>query len=316
MKLSFHRHIRGKPAQQIINDKKVYFSNGRKVSLGFDWQTKDVSWQEAFKSITEDGFATSAELASENRTDANFVSRQLFMVDIDSGMTIEELLADKFYNDYAAGFYTTPSHTDSNHRFRIAFITETPVIETEYTRLLIKGLMRVYKSADPACKDAARLFYGTPNCAIKEYRTAILPDRIANEIICNEISIKEQQRQQTNVQNHGPLNDDFKQHVLELLKRTYIGNYNDWRDIGWGLKQAGFSLENFQWATQGMMKEKTAEDARIVWNDGRAINGGITFGTVIYHLKERHGEDCLKINTAECKLIAMAQRLKLKYQGE
>ena len=88
MKLSIHETIRGKPSKD---------SN---VNLGYGWMNIDCAWADVFALITEDGVATSAELTCENRKEANFVSRELIMVDIDSGMTIEDLFNNDFYNLY------------------------------------------------------------------------------------------------------------------------------------------------------------------------------------------------------------------------
>ena len=106
MKLSIQKQTQGKPGA----DKDETAKHLAKVYK--KWENIECTWEQAFDLITVQGYATSAELSDPYRCDANFVSRQLVMIDIDKEMTIQELLEDQFYNEYGAGFYVTPSHTD------------------------------------------------------------------------------------------------------------------------------------------------------------------------------------------------------------
>lgn len=300
MKLSVHNVIRGKPASvEDLDGNKWMESVGQRVNLGYGWINIEAEWPDVFELITIDGCATSAEISGDNRKNDNFVSRQLFMVDIDSGMTIPELFDNEFYNAYGAGFYTTPSHRDEAPRFRIMFRTETPIVDSDLARLLIMGLMRQYNHADPACKDSTRIFFGTPNCTLCECRNNQLPDKIVAELVAVELDIRESQMAEREAVEYPEMTDARKQRILELLKQTYVGEWNVWRDVGWGLKAGGFSLKDFQYVTQGMMRQKTSEDARRLWADGKTQENGVTMGTVIHLLKQRHGVDCLKLTDEE-----------------
>lgn len=300
MKLSIHQIIKGKPTKKVDTDGRDYYENqGRRVSLGYGWINIELDWPDVFELITVDGCASSAELNSDNRRDEHFVSRELFMVDIDAGMTINDLRQHGFYQNFGAGFYTTPSHTPQLPRFRILFRTQTPVKNSERARLLIIGLMRLFDHADPACKDSTRLFYGTVNAVEKEITDRTLPDDLVDQIIEMELEFRNARFQDAEQREYAPISDAKKRKIIELLKRTFVGEYNTWRNVGWGLKNAGFSLADFQYVTAGMMNQKTAEAARVVWNDGKNVAGGCTIGTVIHLLKERHGEDCLALSEEE-----------------
>jgi hypothetical protein len=294
MNLSIHSIIRGKPEKLIDSTGRIYYEyQGQRVNLGWGWQNITADWPTVFELITVDGLATSAELSNDNRREDNFVSRDLIMVDIDSGMTIEELLADEFYNCYGAGFYTTVSHSWESHRFRVIFRLEQPLTRASDVVKLNKMLLRVYTQADAACKDATRIFYGTPNCTIREQRDVVLTAKDVDNLI-NEYNLWESaQMIEHNQQQHQPLDDWSRQRILELLKSTFVGEYPKWRDIGWGLKAGGFSVADWQYVTTGMMNQKTPEQARQVWASGKA-SGKITMGTVIWFLRQRHGQECLK----------------------
>ena len=302
MKLSIHKTIRGKPAKD---------SN---VNLGYGWMNIDSDWDTVFALITQDGVATSAELSSENRKEANFVSRQLIMVDIDQGMTLEDLFRNDFYNLYGAGFYATPSFTLEHHKFRILFRTEEPITDSGQLRKLNRGLLRVFEQADEACKDPTRIFYGTPDCRYFEQTDKILPREAIDVLVelIEEEDFKQAEAMLNQPRVEYTMTDERKAKILELLKGCFVGSYPIWRNIGWGLKAGGFSLQDFQYATQGMMRAKTAQDAAAVWRDGSA-NGAVTMGSVIHFLKERLGKDCLQESRADWRDTRTA--LYNKYKG-
>ena len=228
MKLSIHNTV-GKASKEQLSQ------------LGDNWLNVECTWTEAFELITVDGVATSAELWTENRCDANFVSRQLIMIDIDDGMTIEDLFKDDFYNLYGAGFYVTPSHTDENHRFRIIFRLECKETDKERYKKTVKGLMSVYNHADAACKDASRLYYGTPNCEIKDMTNKLLIDDAVESLIeyadiLEQQEIKELQQMPTKQYTNNQYDTIYVEALLNRLQSitgSLKGEYELWRTITW-----------------------------------------------------------------------------------
>jgi hypothetical protein len=294
MKLSYHTTIRGKPQRlQDETGRPYYQHNNQRVNLGWGWENLEADWHTVFELITADGLATSAELSSDNRREETFVSRDLIMVDIDSGMTIQQLLADEFYNTLAAGFYATPSHRDDAHRFRIMFRLEQPLVKATDVVKLNKMLMRQYTQADAACKDATRIFFGSPACVLRECRDVVMPAWVVTELIDQYNKWEAAQMTEHSSAPHVPLDDWTRQRILDLLRGTFVGEYAKWRDIGWGLKAGGFALSDYQYVTSGMMNSKSPSMAEQVWRDGKS-GGKITMGTVIWFLKQRHGQDCLR----------------------
>jgi hypothetical protein len=300
MELSYHKNIRGKPVKQYDAkaERDYYMCKDRRVSLGWGWENLEGDWPTIFELITVDGIATSAKLTCENRKEAHFVSRDLIMVDIDSGMTIPELFADTFYEKYAAGFYCTASHTWEAHRFRIMFRLETPLTVATDVVKLNKMLLRKYTQGDAACKDATRIFYGVERSVACERRDNVLPDSAVCQLIDQYNAWEAAEMASYSQVEHQPLDDWQRQRILTLLHATYVGEYAKWRDIGWGLKAGGFSLADYQYVTTGMMSQKTPVMAQAIWADGKP-NGKITMGTVIWFLKSRHGQDCLKREIAQ-----------------
>lgn len=279
MKISIHPNIKGKIS-------KEEWSNVNP----FGWTNIEVdSVEDAFDLITTEGYATSSELTEDGPRGANrFKSRQLFMVDIDDGMNINEIFSDDFYEKYGCGFYASPSFSWELHKFRILFQTETPITNPEFARLLFIGLIRKY-NGDAKCKDPARLFYGNPNAGeLKEIRPDVfLPDVVVANIIADEMQILEQSRSQHHTVDYQEMNDEQKQRIVDLLCQVnmrYSGMYGEWIMIGWGLKAGGFRLMDFQKITNCVSNSKSPEDAAKVWDQG---NGSISLGSVIHFLRDK-----------------------------
>jgi ribosomal protein L29 len=252
------------------------------------WQTVDVTTEEAFELIATHGVASTCELRNNVRREANYASRQLFMIDMDDGMTIPELLADPFYTAYGAGFYATSSFTPELHKFRILFITEQPIDNARLSRLIIQGLRLIYPQSDRACVDPARLFYGNAHCVLKEYTGQVLPDEVIAALV-TEVMDQQEQREVVPVR---PL-DDFKsktaEEVIELLRelrRWYPDlSYAPRRDVTWAIA-----------STLG--QSETVSIMRSIWPDGDKTVAyeqfiqdhkrvAITLGT-IYHMIRQH----------------------------
>ena len=212
------------------------------------------------------------------------------MVDIDAGMTLEQLQDTVFYQLYGAGYYTTPSHQIFAPRFRIMFVTETPILDRVWARLLMIGLMRMYDHADPVCKDSTRIFYGTVMAAHSECTDRVIPDTLVAEIIAKELEFLEQRTVTTVDRNYEPATTDEVVNLLTELKRHYTElAYEQRRDVTWALLAAGVATAD----AVALMRSR--------WPDG-ALNGkyeaftrdhkrtAITLGTV-YHMIRQHNNN-------------------------
>lgn len=308
MKLSIHSVMKGKPVGVIVDDRKYLQCNGKTVNPGYGWINIESDWETVFELITSDGIATSAELINDHRTDENFVSRQLVMVDIDDGMTIQDLFNDEFYNEYGAGFYATASHTDEHHRFRIMFVLEEPITDREQMKRIIRGLLIVYQSGDMVCKDAARLYYGVPNCKIKERTNKILPKVITDGLVemVREIEIKEEEKLKTKYVADVTKEVDFD-FVNELLRRISYkvgdlnGSYEQWRPIAWATCHA-LGISNAQSLMMTYWPTKTKKHLQTLksWkNQGNSP----TVGTLI---------KLSGITSTERKLLELEMKLRKK----
>lgn len=91
----------------------------------------------------------------------DFVSQQLFGLDFDHGLTIEDGLHKCETLGIMPVFgYTTFSHTPENHRFRLIFCNDKVIYDVVERRKIQLSLMKAFGFADPACKDETRMFFG------------------------------------------------------------------------------------------------------------------------------------------------------------
>ncbi|GGE76149.1 hypothetical protein GCM10007140_27360 [Priestia taiwanensis] len=85
-------------------------------------------------------------------------SQEVVALDFDNGMNLDEAINE--FSDTAAFMYTTFSHTEEKHKFRVVFVLDRLVYVADEIEQIITGLMSKYPQADVQCKDCTRLFYG------------------------------------------------------------------------------------------------------------------------------------------------------------
>ena len=87
--------------------------------------------------------------------------QQLFGLDFDHNTTIEE----KYNKAISLGLipcfmYTTFSHSEAEHKFRMVFCNDKVITDGNYRDKLQATLMGIMEDADPVCRNRDRLFYG------------------------------------------------------------------------------------------------------------------------------------------------------------
>ncbi|MFM0420024.1 hypothetical protein [Paraburkholderia aromaticivorans] len=127
---------------------------------------------EGFIEQVSSGFAFCPWL-SGSRHSSNFRCMQVLALDVDSGPTIEGVLANDFFQTFGWFIYTTFSHKPDAHRFRVVFLLAQPIDTAERMRQAYAGI-RLMVGGGLCSKDVSRMFYGSENCEI--YRAGhVLP---------------------------------------------------------------------------------------------------------------------------------------------
>ncbi|WP_025601328.1 hypothetical protein [Burkholderia sp. WSM2230] len=107
------------------------------------------------------------------RHPSNFRCMQVLAVDVDSGPTIDDVLAHNFFQNYGWFIYTTLSHKPDAHRFRVVFLLARPIDTAERMKLAYSGI-RLLLGGGLRSINAAHMFYGSEDCDL--YRVGhVLP---------------------------------------------------------------------------------------------------------------------------------------------
>lgn len=307
MKFSTNTQWVGKPTtEKTPTGRPLSYNNrGQIVSLGTQWENLDEPFDTIFELLTVDGFAIAPELNGSVKNKTSVVSLQLFLVDIDHGMTIQQLLEDTFYQKYGAGYYSSPSHTDENPRFRILHTLQNRLTDIDDIENLYKALIEIY-GGDPVCKDGSRMFFGTPNAPYKQITDKIIPDVLVRRLIDDQKS-----RQPKIIHNLSPhkytnqQTDKYKHEIIEKLCSIFLGEYGAWCRVGSALRDGGYTVEDFITVTQHMMNSKTDDDARRIWNNWEKYQ--VSFGYVVNLLKQ-HGKIEKKLTINEMKKLTWGDK--------
>lgn len=124
------------------------------------------------KRITEIDIDTLAEKTSSGRafTPAifygdriieNFAQEQVFALDFDSGITVEEFLCRADQCQVIPAFvYATYSHSEKKPRFRAVFVHNCLIKDRRDASIIIGMLHQIFPEADKNCTDVSRIYLG------------------------------------------------------------------------------------------------------------------------------------------------------------
>lgn len=129
------------------------------------------------------------------RNTENFAQAQVYALDFDDGITVDEFLARaERYQVLPAFVYATYNHSEEAPRFRAVFINDLPVKDRHTASIIIGLLHQIFPEADRNCKDVSRLYLGGKG---------LLYEDMDAEINIKDLSISMQERSLTeNNKNH------------------------------------------------------------------------------------------------------------------
>jgi len=98
--------------------------------LNGTFENLDLSLTELAAEVSQ-GNAFCAQLTKKWRKKDYFLRAGFLAVDIDYGLTIPDALSHPFVMEFAGLLYTSASHTDREHRFRLVFELEEPITDRQ-----------------------------------------------------------------------------------------------------------------------------------------------------------------------------------------
>lgn len=140
--------------------------------IGSDWVLLDVDNSKAFKidgkSVQDESLVPEGSVYRFNEK-GNIILR-------DNSLTLEDAAIDPFVVDHCALIYTTASHTEDWHKFRMIFLSPQQMHSVATIEATVHLLMERFPH-DPSCKDAGRVFFGNTDARIHLYNPyTTLPD--------------------------------------------------------------------------------------------------------------------------------------------
>jgi hypothetical protein len=152
-----------KTLRLAISSKIINKSDGAVPDARFSrsFENKRVNLEEFLQEIKK-GHAYCPELRGARNSD-NFAASDILSLDVDSGLTFDEALNEPFVAEHASILYTTASHTEEAHRFRVIFVLPRTITDGREMTRAMRGLALKF-GGDSKVVDAAHLFYGSTNC--------------------------------------------------------------------------------------------------------------------------------------------------------
>lgn len=112
--------------------------------------------------VGEDGCSFAPAVFNGSRRNENFIGQQLFAIDIDGGITFENIKerADR-YSLPVLFAYKSFSWTPETEKYRLVFAADEMIANPKCAQIIQKILMQIFEECDEHCSDLARLFYGS-----------------------------------------------------------------------------------------------------------------------------------------------------------
>jgi len=153
-----------------INDKQLTTKPDNKKDIG-NISSNLIATKTNIKQLAEflsNGQTFAPAIFKDNiRKNDTFISTQIFALDFDDNQEPTDKI--KLFADYGIKtniLYYSFSHTEAHKKFRLVFVIDTEITDRKMRDKIQLALMDIAFDADKACKDVARMFYGTNRKAI------------------------------------------------------------------------------------------------------------------------------------------------------
>lgn len=151
---------------------KVYYKekpHGKEIgSIQNRLRAIDITIEDLAKELIEGASFRPSLLLSKKEND--WSSQQIFALDFDEDTTIdEELSRCKELNILPVFVYTSFSHTEEEHKFRLVFAVDEVIEEWETAKKMQTLLMRLFNKCDKQCSNLGRLYFGGKELIYENY---------------------------------------------------------------------------------------------------------------------------------------------------
>jgi len=119
------------------------------------------------------------------RNNKSWQSQQLFALDFDRGITLDEVIERATRFDIKPVFaYTSFSSSDEYpNKFRVIWALNELATSEQVRNLIILSLMQIYPECDNSCKDASRIYFGGKSVAYSDFSQRTSIDNLIDAVI-------------------------------------------------------------------------------------------------------------------------------------
>lgn len=230
-----------------------------KGNLSTGWVWYELPLNRLISAVKKGYAINTAKLSDGKRNDANYLSSQLVIVDIDNKgkqggkdvykpvLTIDQAIALPFIQKHCLYGYTSFSHTSEWHKFRLIFSLDQPIDDVAIAKRVIRHAAGNVPGCDSSAMSATNIFFGNTNAQ------DLLVNPSAESINLSEIlgifaesdAVVEEQRSQRQRRIDRSDNGDpvsKARHYLSFIKPGRADDYGVWISVGMALKTVSDEL--------------------------------------------------------------------------
>ena len=148
---------------------------------GRGWTVSELDLEQFIDHI-KNGYPFTHQFFGGRKTKEQFKQTNVLVADINDNMTVEQALDDEFIKANGTLIYTTPRHTQEQHRFRVVFALDRLIFDPNVYESLYGGLMKKIPFADPNVRSSAQFFQGSSTTQVWILDRSI-PDALINKLI-------------------------------------------------------------------------------------------------------------------------------------
>lgn len=191
-----------------------------------------------------------SSIVSGRRIKANFVETQLILLDFDNCKKIngvyekfppekyisfDDMLKNSFVQNYATCIYKTYSHTEEINRYRILFVLEEVVRDSNVLNSILDTMLNIFPTADKSCKDIVRIFFSGYDFEILDYSNrlttsnTLLKGSVRASNTNNELVIPKKVKAKLDYVDNVIFDTDFNStEVTSIIKERDIEEYREY----------------------------------------------------------------------------------------
>lgn len=185
------------------------------------------------------GHTVLTSVMSGSRKLENFKSCQVLMLDFDNTVKVnqqkqkihdaeylsfEDICQHSFIKNNASFVYKTFNFSESIHKFRVVFVLSEKITTIQDLTVAYQSLFKLFPTADKACKDASRLFFGGFSYTEINFNNVLQTESLLQYRNVAEVPIEEAV-EPINVSNVAEITDELKQQLDLTSNQTTITTY-------------------------------------------------------------------------------------------